>query len=357
MQKILITGSSGFWGYNFVKFIYEKNEFDITCIYNTNHKPLENFNVKKIQCNLEDKEQIQKLEKDYDIIVHLASIVKHTKKDSFENISINVNSTKNIFNLAHEISQNKKIKVICASTIGTVACFEQNHHYANEKSGFSIKSFSFPYYYSKILIEQMGEIYRNNNLSIVYIRPPVIYGEEDIKGRAISRIKHFLDSNIIFYTKGNIPFCDVKDVVNITYEIIENNKPYNIYNIDGNKISIKHFYETLEELSGEKKIKIYIPYYFGKILIPLLNKFVKVPDIIEFYMGNSYWNSNSIYLKDYKFINHKETLIKTIEYIKSKKVLNTEKKNFSKNYIYYTLSIGIILPCLNYFSSFLYSQN
>ena len=353
MQKILITGASGFWGYNLLDFLHNKDEYDITCIYNTNPEPLQNFNVKKIKCNLENEEDIENIYADYDIIIHLASIIKHTKKNSFHNIGINVKSTQNIFNLAYKISKNKKIKVICASTIGTVACFDDPNEYANENSGFSIKSFSFPYYYSKILIEQMGDTYRTKNLNIIFIRPPVIYGEGDIKGRATSRIKSFLNNYFILYTKGNIPFCDVQDVVNVTYDIMQNNNPHNLYNIDGHNISIQHFYETLQEISGQHKFKIYIPYYIGKILIPILNKFIKIPDIIEFYMGNSYWNSQSIYLKNYNWNNYKITLKNTIEYIQLEKKI---KKTETKNYIYYLFGIGITIPLLYFSKSFIISN-
>lgn len=358
MQKILVTGASGFWGYNFVKYIESKKHcHQITCVYNTDIKPLEDLNVKKIQCNLENESEIHKIRDDYDIIIHLASVIKHTKKDSYKNIGINVNSSKNIFKLASEIGKNKPVKVICASTIGTVACFGSDSQYADEKSGFSIKSFSFPYYYSKILIEQQGDIYRNDNVKIIFIRPPVIYGENDLKGRATSRIKKFLNSKLILYTKGNIPFSDVNDVVKITYDIMYQEKCENIYNIDGHHISVKSFYETLEEISGEKKMKIYIPYYLGKIMIPILNKFIKVPDIIEFYMGNSYWNSKSLYLQNYKWVNYKETLRKTINYIRSEKenikkekisILNNIFNNKTKKMVYYIIGIGCLLPFCYY---------
>ena len=46
MQKILVTGASGFWGYNFIKYIEsKKNLYQITCVYNTDIKPLEGLNV------------------------------------------------------------------------------------------------------------------------------------------------------------------------------------------------------------------------------------------------------------------------------------------------------------------------
>ena len=352
MQKILVTGASGFWGYNFVKFIEKKNNFIITCVYNTDIKPLESLNVEKIQCNLEKEDEIHKIKNDYDLIIHLASIIKHTKKNSYENICTNVNSSKNIFKLASEIGKTKNVKVICASTIGTVACFDSDNEYANEKSEFSNKSFSFPYYYSKILIEGLGDIYRNENVKIIFIRPPVIYGENDLKGRATSRIQKFLNSSFVLYTKGNIPFSDIDDVVNITYDIMCQNETENIYNIDGYKISVKEFYETLEKISGEKKIKIYVPYYIGKILITILNKIVKVPDIIEFYMGNSYWNSKSIYLKDYKWTDHENTLKKTVNYIKyknqSNQNLNSTFNNITSK-ITYLISLGILVSSIYYY--------
>tara|TARA_Y100000991_G_C21972679_1_gene350322 strand:+ start:813 stop:1946 length:1134 start_codon:yes stop_codon:yes gene_type:complete len=355
MQKILVTGASGFWGYNFVKYIESEKKYQITCIYNTDIKPLENLNVKKIQCNLENESEIQKIKDDYDTIIHLASVIKHTKKDSFKNIGINVNSSKNIFKLASEIGKNKPIKVICASTIGTVACFDSDSQFADERSGFSIKSFGFPYYYSKILIEQQADLYRNENIKIIFIRPPVIYGENDLKGRATSRIKKFLNSSLVLYTKGNIPFSDVNDVVKITYDIMCRENCENIYNIDGHHISVKRFYETLEDISGQKKMKIYIPYYLGKIMIPILNKFIKVPDIIEFYMGNCYWNSKSLHLKKYQWISYKETLRKTINYIRSEErekkkvsILDTIFNNKTKKIVYYIIGIGCLLPFCYY---------
>jgi nucleoside-diphosphate-sugar epimerase len=351
MKKILITGASGFWGYNVLKYINDnyKHLFDITCVYNTNEDVLKGFDVKKIQCCLEKDSEIEKIDNDYDIILHLASIIKHTHNNSNTNININLKSSQNIFELARKIGKKKKIKVICASTVGTVACFNNESQYANENSEFATQSFEFPYYYSKILIERLGKIYRNDNVNIIFIRPPVIYGENDIKGRATSRIKKFLDKKIILYTKGNIPFCDVEDLTKITYDIIQQENTHKIYNIDGYPITVKKFYETLEELSGQKKIKIYIPYYFGIVFIYIFRNIFKLPDIVEFYMGNCFWNSKSIHLNNYKWIDYKETLKKTINYIKKNKNNVKNDNNYGKDRLYPLLFGGLIFLFLSKF--------
>ena len=77
-MKFLITGASGFWGYNLTEYILEKKKgSDITCVYNTDNSQLENLNVKTVQCSLESKIDCYNLIDDYDCIIHLASIVKH----------------------------------------------------------------------------------------------------------------------------------------------------------------------------------------------------------------------------------------------------------------------------------------
>ena len=95
MKKILITGASGFWGYNVLKHINDnyKHLFDITCVYNTNEDVLKGFDVKKIQCCLEIHSEIEKINGDYDIILHLASVIKHTHNNSNKNININLKTS------------------------------------------------------------------------------------------------------------------------------------------------------------------------------------------------------------------------------------------------------------------------
>ena len=83
-----------------------------------------------------------------DCVIHLASIVKHTHKNSEKNIDINVLGCKNILELCKNIQNkyNKKINLVIASTVGTVACFDDNNMESNELSEYSKKSLKFPYY-------------------------------------------------------------------------------------------------------------------------------------------------------------------------------------------------------------------
>jgi len=320
-MKYLITGASGFWGRNVVEKILDIGEKgDITCIYYTNLSGLDGLDVKKIKMDLENPYGITKLDDDYDVIIHLASIVKHTMKDKERNIRKNVLSTNNVLELGKRISEkNKRIRIIIASSLGTVACSEFKTKYFDENSGYSERSIEFPYYKSKIEIEKMVDMYKENkNMEIVIIRPPVILGPNDLKGRATKRIRKFLESSIILYTCGNIPICDVRDLSQITYDLCICENPEKIYNIDGKDISIFEFYNELEKLTDTKKYKIYVPYWIGKILIPIFRKCLNIPDIIEFEMGNSYWNSKSLFFNDYKWIDYRKTLKDTINDIKSR---------------------------------------
>ena len=189
MKKILITGASGFWGNNLIKYICDKHssEYLLTCIYNSSNNLCTSDNIITKKCNLENVTEVNNLYDNFDIIVHLASIIKHTNDNFDKNYLANVNSSLNILNLAKNISisEEKKIKIVIASTIGTVACFNDKDQVANEKSNFSNKSKSFSYYFSKMKIEELVQDFnKNKNLDIVVIRPPVIYGVNDLKGRS-----------------------------------------------------------------------------------------------------------------------------------------------------------------------------
>ena len=73
-------------------------------------------------------------------------------------------------------------------------------------------------------------------------------------------------------------------------------------------------------------------------------------------MGNCYWNSKSIYLKNYKYIEYKDTLRNTIDYIRNedKREKNTKINNVftkqTKNIMHYILGIGVgcLIPFLYY---------
>ena len=197
-MKYLITGSSGFWGSNMLDYILNiDNNSDITCIYYSNAKSLDGYKVTKIRCNLENTQDVNKLIDNYDCIIHLSSIVSHSLDNADKNIASNVNSTKNVLDLAVNINERyeKNCRIVIASTMGTVACFKDKNKYANETSEFSEISKSWPYYLSKMKIEDLVKTY--TNLDTVIIRPPMILGPNDKKGRATKRVRKFLNSLLL----------------------------------------------------------------------------------------------------------------------------------------------------------------
>ena len=312
-MKYLITGSSGFWGINMIEYIINNDtNYDITCVYNSDRSNIETYNVRCIKCELENPIYIDKLLDSYDCIIHLASIIKHTLTNAEDNIKLNVDCAKNVINLCKKVNSryDKNCRIIIASTMGTVACFKEQYKYADENTSYSKVSKNWPYYYSKMLIEDI--VNKHTDLDIVVIRPPVILGPNDKKQRATKRIRKFLSSNLVLYTSGTIPFCDVRDLVRFTYEQIHNKNPKRYYNIDGANWSIFKFYSTLETLTNSEKVKIYIPYTLGYLFIKTFEKCVKLPDVIELEMGHSYWNSDSLYTKNFEWTKPEITLYDTV---------------------------------------------
>ncbi len=57
IKKILVTGSSGFLGYNFINKVIKKN-YKVFCIYNKKIKKINKAHY--IKCNLENYNDVKK---------------------------------------------------------------------------------------------------------------------------------------------------------------------------------------------------------------------------------------------------------------------------------------------------------
>ena len=129
-KKILITGASGFIGYNIFHHLKKKN---------LNVAGLDNFKVKNsnidyktkkkiIYCDILNKKKLKKILKQYDIIIHLAAIEdqKYISKCPDKAFDVNFTGTKNI------IDSLKKDQLIIFFSSNLVYC--KNSRLINEKS-------------------------------------------------------------------------------------------------------------------------------------------------------------------------------------------------------------------------------
>lgn len=262
MTKILITGSSGQVGSYLAKYLDSK--YDVTGI--SRHISNDKF-INKITTigDIRDKNIIDKITKNVDIIIHTAAHLNTLI--SFENptlnADINIIGTLNLLNASRK---NNISKIIYFSTSAVYG----NYEYLPIDEEHPLNPIS-PYGLSKLTAEKYCYLFNKLfNLSTVCIRPFNIYStNEDLNRPYVSVVSIFADK-----IKKNEPltirgggqqirdFVHVKDVASFIEIILERNdvigqtynlgsgKPINI--LDLAKLILKIYKKDESNIQYEK---------------------------------------------------------------------------------------------------------
>jgi dihydroflavonol-4-reductase len=263
-MKIIITGSSGFIGYNLLKYLAKENNEIICLIRKTSQIHPEFKNIKYHYVNYCDKSTIYSPEifKNADYIFHCAGVTKASTKNYF--IEGNVTPTKNILEIIKQ--NNIKLKrFILLSSIAACGPSKNLENPITEKD--EPKPIEY-YGESKLLAEKITLSYKNE-IPITIIRPSAVYGPND---KDFLNLFQMLNKKINIFTSSKNKFTSIIHVDDLVKGIIEASKNEKcigeIYNL-GNSIPVtwREIHSAIS-LSLNKKpiITLSIPYIFLYIL-------------------------------------------------------------------------------------------
>ena len=253
-MKILITGGAGFIGYHLAKLLTSKSHIvNITDILNVEEfdedlkKLLSKKNCNYIKCNILEKNEINNLPKNYDLIIHLAAIVgvENVISNSYGVLSNNQLMLFNILTFAKAQKQNPRF--IFAST---------SEVYAGSQF---LNNIEYPTIYGEAMCH-------SSNLNYLILRPHNIYGPrmgmKHVIPQLIKKIIHTKKGGILdLYSPDHTrTFCYVKYAVNKILLFIEKeNWPNNAINLGVEKpeIKIRELAKMLLKIMKRQDIRIH----------------------------------------------------------------------------------------------------
>ena len=210
MDKILVTGGSGFIGSNVIEELsksYKVTNFDL--------KTSKNTEVEQIIGDIRDKELVQKAVEKCDAIIHLAAQVSVPLSIDYpqKTLEINVQGTQNIIDAAHKFGIKRLIIASSAAVYG-----EASDLPLKEESAGQCLS---PYAQSKWENESQILLARDNGLEAVALRFFNVYGPgQSTDGAYAAVIPKFVEmlsngKQPIVYGDGlqSRDFVHVKDLV------------------------------------------------------------------------------------------------------------------------------------------------
>lgn len=220
MDRVLVTGGSGFIGSNVIEELMKSFK-----VVNLDLKPSKNSEIEQMIGDIRDKELVEKAVENCDIVIHLAAQVSVPLSIDYpqKTLEINVQGTQNIIDAAHKFGIKRLIIASSAAVYGEVSDLPLKE----ESAGQCLS----PYAQSKWENETQIMLAREKGLEAIALRFFNVYGPGQSKdGTYAAVIPKFVE----MLTTGKQPivhgdglqsrdFIHVKDLVRAIESLLECN--------------------------------------------------------------------------------------------------------------------------------------
>lgn len=247
MDKILITGGSGFIGSFIVEEALNRNmETWVAVRSSSSRKFLQDTRIRFIELDFSSEENLRKqlAGHKFDYVVHAAGVTKCLDKNDF--FRMNTNGTANLVNVLSEPDRMPR-RMIFLSSLSIFGAIREQQPYKDIEPTDQPKP-NTAYGESKLKAER---IVTESGIPSVILRPTGVYGprEKDYFLMAKS-IKGHVDF-AVGYKQQDITFVYVKDVVQAVFLALDRGKPGSAYFLtDGEVYQSATFSKLIHEALG-----------------------------------------------------------------------------------------------------------
>lgn len=247
MDKILITGGSGFIGSFIVEEALNRNmETWVAVRPSSSRKFLQDTRIRFIELDFSSEENLRKqlAGHKFDYVVHAAGVTKCLDKNDF--FRMNTNGTANLVNVLSEPDRMPR-RMVFLSSLSIFGAIREQQPYKDIEPTDQPKP-NTAYGESKLKAER---IVTESGIPSVILRPTGVYGprEKDYFLMAKS-IKGHVDF-AVGYKQQDITFVYVKDVVQAVFLALDRGKPGSAYFLtDGEVYQSATFSNLIHEALG-----------------------------------------------------------------------------------------------------------
>jgi len=222
-----------------------------------------------------------------DGVVHLAGLVRHSRRDPAASFRTNVTGTQEMVRLAARLG----CRLVAVSTSGAVGCSRDPSAAPDEEAPFADHVVGdWPYYASKIAAERGGRALAGVlDVDLVVLRPPVLLGPGDRGGRSTSILRRMRRRSPLILG-GGYHFADVRDVARAVVAALRHPHPHPVYHLPGWNGTQAEFAHLIAEAEGRHAHPVRVPFAVAHIAARLLSSFGRFVDPVVVEMGRHHWN-------------------------------------------------------------------
>jgi len=268
METVFVTGATGFIGSKLVEILLEHGfRVRALCRPETMSNPsgreavlkkLENSpNFQFVGGDITEPESLRKGMEGCDLVFHLAAYAKNWSPDPTIYTRMNIDATRNVFQVAKECQVRK---IVWTSTIVTFGPTKPEEIRDENSSPRLTDTYFTEYEKTKAMAEQEALRQAKDGLPLVIVNPTRVYGPGLLsEGNAVVQL-------ILDYVKGKSPFLPNRGVNVGNYGLVddvalghllamEKGRIGQCYILGGENASLRELFELVDEVSGKKHWK------------------------------------------------------------------------------------------------------
>ncbi|MDR1928657.1 MAG: SDR family NAD(P)-dependent oxidoreductase [Endomicrobium sp.] len=263
MSRILITGANGFIGSHIVETLIAMKNHHIICVVRktSNLKWIKKLSVEYRYGDLVDKNFLNTIVENVDIIIHCAGIIRAVNKNEY--FKINSKVTKNLCTAILKKNHNLKKMIFISSQ----ASMGPTMMTSNIKKMYDTCNPISSYGLSKFIAESEIKETLYNKVPYTILRPAAVYGPRD---KDIFILFNLIHKHLkpITITKRLLQLVYVKDVANSVAACLENKKTdNNVYYLANSEIyTWEDIGNVIASSVGIKTIPLPIPNFILKFV-------------------------------------------------------------------------------------------
>jgi len=279
--KAFITGGTGFIGRAIVQKLIARS-YKVTALTRTGEgaSALRAMGAKVVLGDVTDRESMREGMRGSDVVFHTASASDFTRRELARCESVNVDGTRNVLGLAHELDIPRIIYT------STVAVFGNNSAALPDENFFVVGPFLSDYVRTKWLAHyEVAEPLIAQGAPIMIVAPGKAYGPGDTSWLA-QTMRQFYRGHLPILSAPETTLCytHVDDIAEGHILAAEKGLPGESYILAGPAVPLGEMVEFWAQLTGKRPPLFSIPSRFTLRLVPLLERIgmiISLPDVFK----------------------------------------------------------------------------
>lgn len=261
---VLVTGGTGMVGAYLLELLSQSGYQRIRAIYRPGTQPYNSDQINNpidwIECDLLDPVGLGEAIQGVSQIYHCAGLISFRKKDRKNLLSVNVEGTANLVNLALEHGVDKVLHVSSVAALGRTKPGQER----SEKDHWERSPYNTFYGLSKFQGEQEAWRAEAEGLNLNVVNPSIILGAHQWQ-HGPGQFFPLIDQGFRFYPGGGTGLVDVRDVVRFMQLLMESNISGERFILNANTLSYQDFFHKIARALNVPAPTIKINSFFQQI--------------------------------------------------------------------------------------------